>query len=71
MTFVSMGTVLLRKEIVDKIGGFDESFRVVEDGDLYLRVAREHGIGWSRQVWVSAPLSPGEHLRQLRPDLRG
>ena len=52
VTFVSMGTVLLRKEIVDKIGGFDESFRVVEDGDLYLRVAREHGIGWSRQVWV-------------------
>jgi hypothetical protein len=34
------------------MGGFDESFRVVEDGDFYLRAAREHGIGWSREVWV-------------------
>ena len=50
--FVSMGTVLLRKEAVDEVGDFDEAFRCVEDLDIYLRIAQRHAIGWSPEVWV-------------------
>lgn len=50
--FVSMGTVLLRKEAVDEVGDFDEAFRCVEDLDLYLRIARRRAIAWSPEVWV-------------------
>ncbi len=37
-----MPTVVVRKAIVEGLGGFDESLRTAEDLDLYLRVARRN-----------------------------
>ena len=36
------GSVIMRKEVVDKVGGYHEAFRVTQDFDLWLRLA-EHG----------------------------
>ena len=36
---VATSTVLLRREILESVGGFDESFRGPEDYDLWIRVA--------------------------------
>jgi glycosyltransferase involved in cell wall biosynthesis len=43
--FIEMvSTVLFRRSVLEKAGGFDTRFRVSEDYDLYLRVARAHAI---------------------------
>jgi len=38
-------SILLRREVVDRVGGFDESLRTAEDIDFHLRVAAAFGIG--------------------------
>ena len=43
--FVEMiSTVLFRKSVFEKVGGFDTQLRVAEDYELYLRIARDHAI---------------------------
>ena len=42
---VSPSAVLMRKELLDSIGGFDEDMRAAEDYDLWLRIQVEHEIG--------------------------
>jgi glycosyltransferase involved in cell wall biosynthesis len=37
-------TVMYRRKIVQKVGGFDESLAACEDYDLYLRIARDHPV---------------------------
>lgn len=39
---VGMSTVMVRKELFDRIGSFDESFRCCEDYDLWLRISSMH-----------------------------
>jgi glycosyltransferase involved in cell wall biosynthesis len=36
---VHTSTVVIRKHLIDKAGGFDETFSVAEDYDLYLRIS--------------------------------
>jgi glycosyltransferase involved in cell wall biosynthesis len=43
--FIEMvSTVLFRRSVLEEAGGFDTRFRVSEDYELYLRVARAHSI---------------------------
>jgi glycosyltransferase involved in cell wall biosynthesis len=43
--FIEMvSTVLFRRSVLEEAGGFDTRFRVSEDYELYLRVARDHAI---------------------------
>jgi glycosyltransferase involved in cell wall biosynthesis len=42
---ISPSAVLMRKELFDSIGGFDEDVRAAEDYDLWLRIQVEHEIG--------------------------
>lgn len=41
-SFIPTGTVMVRKNIIDQIGGFDENFAAVEDYDLWLRITRKN-----------------------------
>jgi len=38
---VSPSTVMMRRRLFDRVGGFDERLRVCEDYDLWLRIARD------------------------------
>jgi glycosyltransferase involved in cell wall biosynthesis len=42
--------VLFRRNIFERVGGFDVSLPPCEDWDLYLRIAREYPIGQHRQL---------------------
>ena len=42
---VSPSAVLMRKQLFESIGGFDEDLRAAEDYDLWLRIQVEHQIG--------------------------
>jgi glycosyltransferase involved in cell wall biosynthesis/SAM-dependent methyltransferase len=44
-SYISMhATVMFRREILEAVNGFDESLRVCEDFDLYLRLARSYPV---------------------------
>ena len=42
---ISPSAVLMRRELFDSVGGFDEDMRAAEDYDLWLRIQVEHEIG--------------------------
>lgn len=48
--FITTGSVLVRRSAVAGTGGFAEDLRLVEDLDLWLRIARAHPIAWCPQV---------------------
>lgn len=48
--FITTGSVVARREILGMVGGFHEGLRLVEDLDLWLRIARRYPIIWSPAV---------------------
>ena len=59
---VSPSSVLIKKEVLDNIGVFDESLKVCEDYDLWLRITSKYPI-----VFLDEPLiyKYGGHADQL------
>ena len=59
---VSPSSVLIQKEVFDNIGIFDESLRVCEDYDLWLRITSKYPV-----VFLDIPLiyKYGGHADQL------
>jgi glycosyltransferase involved in cell wall biosynthesis len=49
LCLVSPSAVMMTMDLLNRVGGFDESFPVCEDYDLWLRIAKDHAI----------PLIPG------------
>lgn len=47
-------SVMMRREVFDDVGGFDESLRTAEDIEYHLRVARRWQVGVVDQVLVRA-----------------
>lgn len=44
--FIFTPTVIVKKEILDETGGFDESLRICEDYKMWLKIAKRHKIGF-------------------------
>lgn len=47
---ITTGSVVVRRSALEAVGGFAEDLRLVEDLDLWLRIARSHPIGWCNEV---------------------
>ena len=47
-------SVMMRRAVLDNVGGFDESLRTAEDIDYHLRIARHWRIGVVEEVLVQA-----------------
>lgn len=62
LCLVSPSAVMLRREVLEEVGGFDETFPVCEDYDLWLRISLKYPI-----YLISAPLvvKVGGRLDQL------
>lgn len=56
---------LVRREVFERVGGFDESIRTAEDWDFYLRVARIAQISCVPRVLVDYRVHPGSKSHQL------
>src|ERR1700682_2973015 len=65
---VSPSAVLMRKELFDSIGGFDEDPSAAEDYDLWLRIQVEHEIGLLDEALVTRR---GGHPDQLSATTAG
>lgn len=44
--FISTSSVLLRRNIFNEVGGFDENLRSIEDWDLWIRIASRYPISY-------------------------
>ena len=52
--FISPSTVLLRREAIQGIGGFDEAFRLIDDADCWMRLfTRWRGIAIEDRLVLS------------------
>ena len=62
LCIVSPSSVLLRKSVLDEVGGFDELMPVCEDYDLWLRIAVRYPFKFLREKLI---LKRGGHKDQL------
>jgi GT2 family glycosyltransferase len=62
LCLVSPSAVMMMRDLLDQFGGFDESFPVCEDYDLWLRIAKEHAIPLIPEPLV---VKRGGHADQL------
>jgi glycosyltransferase involved in cell wall biosynthesis len=51
LNYIPTGAVLLRRQHFTAVGGFDEGRRMVEDLDLWLRLAEQCAFGYVTEVW--------------------
>jgi GT2 family glycosyltransferase len=59
---VTASALLVEKQLLDELGGFDEDLRACEDYDLWLRMARWHPVGLDTSETV---VKYGGHADQL------
>ena len=50
--FISMSTILVRRDVLDEVGSFDPRFHQVEDWDLYLKIAARYELDHVDEVLV-------------------
>ncbi len=62
LCLVSPSAALMTRELFERIGGFDESFPVCEDYDLWLRIALDHPVPLIAEPLV---VKRGGHADQL------
>ena len=62
LCIVSPSSVMLRKSVLDEVGGFDESMSVCEDYDLWLRIAARYPFKFLREKLI---VKRGGHEDQL------
>ncbi len=48
--FITTGSVVVRRSVLASVGGFAEDLRLVEDLDLWLRIALRHRLAWCAKV---------------------
>lgn len=48
--FMTTGSVVARRQVLQALNGFAEDLRLVEDLELWLRIARQHPVAWCDQV---------------------
>jgi len=62
LCLISCSSVLMERELFETVGGFDEGLPVCEDYDLWLRIARQHPIGFIDEPLI---VKRGGHPDQL------
>ncbi len=62
LCLVSPSAAMMTRELFDAVGGFDETFPLCEDYDLWLRIALEHAVDLLPEPLV---LKRGGHADQL------
>ena len=62
LCIISPSSVMLRKEIFDDVGLFDESLPVCEDYDLWLRISKDHPVFFIDKKLI---IKSGGHPDQL------
>jgi glycosyltransferase involved in cell wall biosynthesis len=62
----SASGVLIKREVFDRVGVFDESFRFAEDWDMWLRIAEKCEVGFVDEVLVEIRRHSGNQTNTLQ-----
>ena len=65
------GTIMVRRDVFEAVGGFDERMRVSEDWDLCYRVARRYKVGFVAEPLVNYRSHPAAAHRDVSELERG
>jgi glycosyltransferase involved in cell wall biosynthesis len=71
VNFILTSSVIVRRDLLDATGGFDESLSHAEDVDLWIRLARRAPATASRRPLVRYQHHPGGLTRQIGARLHG
>jgi glycosyltransferase involved in cell wall biosynthesis len=69
--FLSPCSVAIKRECLERVGGFDATLRQNEDWDLWLRLARHYSFGYIPEVLTRIRRLPGSLSGNLDEQLRG
>lgn len=64
--FIWSSTVMIKREIFDDVGSFDENIQIGEDYDFLLRVARKYKVGCIRRVLARYRQHKGNLMKKDR-----
>jgi tetratricopeptide (TPR) repeat protein len=64
-SFIPNCTALIRREVFDKVGFYDEYFRNCEDRDLWIRIDRHYSIGYINHPLARVRIH-GNNMTNLR-----
>lgn len=56
--FVDLPAAIVRRECLDAVGVFDETYPAIEDWELWLRIAGKYAYAYVAEALVEAPYSP-------------
>ncbi|MBI2797609.1 MAG: glycosyltransferase [Gemmatimonadetes bacterium] len=62
---------LVRREVLDDVGGYDEAYRLSEDFELWLRIASRHRLVYSGRPTCIRRVHAGQASRDRRAMIRG
>lgn len=62
LCIISASSILLERSLFEELGGFDETFEVCEDYELWLRMAQKYPIGYLNEKLI---VKRGGHSDQL------
>ncbi len=55
--------ILLRADVLREVGGFDESIRLSEDYNLWLKISRDYPVIFTEEVLTNYRTHPGQNSR--------
>ncbi|MFD3396210.1 glycosyltransferase family 2 protein [Alteromonas macleodii] len=64
--FLGTSTILIKRELLLKVGGFDENIRALEDWKLWLDIAADNPISYIAKPLVKYRVTPGSTSRNAR-----
>lgn len=68
---VHLSTVLVHRECIDRAGGFDESMKVAEDTDLWIRIALHEPLGVLPEILASRDVRADRLSGKRKEELEG
>lgn len=64
--FIPLSSVLFRREILEEFVGFSEDFTILEDYDLFLRIAERYPVGYVEEILMFYRMHAGADSRNFR-----
>lgn len=64
--FLTTSSIMIKKDVLIEMGGFDENMAALEDWDLWLNIARLHPIGYIQEPLLNYLVVDGSTSRKAR-----
>lgn len=70
VNLVASGSTTIRRDVIEKVGGFDTRYKICEDYDLWLRISELYDIEYIHDVLYYYSICPGNQSLTQRHDIQ-